>query len=77
MEELISMMVQQDAKNLAETAENIDTSNIIRIALVLKDAKDISILGLRSAHSLAVLLSSTLGFLGKRVRLIVPGTGEM
>jgi DNA-binding MurR/RpiR family transcriptional regulator len=77
VDELISVMVQQDAKNLAETAENLDTGNIIRIAHVLKDAKDINILGLRSAHSLAVLLSSTLGFLGKRVRLIVPGAGEM
>ncbi len=77
VDELISVMVQQDAKNLAETAENLDTRNIIRIAHVLKDAKDINILGLRSAHSLAVLLSSTLGFLGKRVRLIVPGIGEM
>ncbi len=53
------------------------SGNIIRIAHVLKDAKDVNIIGLRSAHSLAVLLSSTLGFLGKRVRLIVPGTGEM
>jgi len=77
VDELVSVTVQQDAKNLAETAENLDTSNIIRIAHVLKDAEDINILGLRSAHSLAVLLSSTLGFLGKRVRLIVPGTGEM
>jgi DNA-binding MurR/RpiR family transcriptional regulator len=77
VDELVSVLVQQDAKNLAETAEDMDISNIIRIAHVLKDAKDINILGLRSAHSLAVLLSSTLGFLGKRVRLIVPGTGEM
>lgn len=77
VDELISAMVQQDARNLVETAENLDLSNIIRIAHVLKDAKDVNIVGLRSAHSLAVLLSSSLGFLGKRVRLIVPGTGEM
>jgi DNA-binding MurR/RpiR family transcriptional regulator len=77
VDELIDSMVQQDVKNLAETAENLDIGNIIRIAHVLKDAKDVNIIGLRSANSLAVLLSSTLGFLGKRVRLIVPGTGEM
>ena len=77
VEELIAAVVQQDAKNLAETAEHLDTDGIIRIARVLKEADAVNIIGLRSAHSLAVLLSSTLGFLGKRVRLIVPGTGEL
>ncbi len=77
VEELIAAVVQQDSKNLAETAANLNVDGIIRIAQVLKDAEEVSIIGLRSAHSLAVLLSSTLGFLGKRVRLIVPGTGEL
>lgn len=77
VEELIAAVVEQDAKNLAEAAARIDTESIIRIARVLKDAEMVNIIGLRSAHSLAVLLSSTLGFLGKKVRLIVPGTGEL
>lgn len=75
--ELIAAVVQQDAKNLAETAADLNPDAIIRIARVLKDAEAIGIIGLRSAHSLAVLLSSTLGFLGKRVRLMIPGTGEL
>jgi len=77
VEELISAIVQQDIKNLAETAAHIDTPGIIRIARVLQEAETVNLVGLRSAHSLAVLLSSTLGFLGKRVRLIMPGTGEL
>ncbi|MGD9975318.1 MAG: MurR/RpiR family transcriptional regulator [Desulfatirhabdiaceae bacterium] len=75
--QLIASVVQQDSKNLLETAEHLDIDRIVGIAHVLKDTEDINIIGLRSAHSLAVLLSSTLGFLGKRVRLIVPGTGEI
>ncbi|MFZ3046771.1 MAG: MurR/RpiR family transcriptional regulator, partial [Desulfatirhabdiaceae bacterium] len=77
VDELISSVVQQDAKNLMEISEHLDVDNIAGVARVLKDVEDISIIGLRSAHSLAVFLSSTLGFLGKRVRLIVPGTGEL
>jgi DNA-binding MurR/RpiR family transcriptional regulator len=77
VEELIAAVVQQDAKNLAETAADLNPEAIIGIARVLKEAEAVNIIGLRSAHSLAVLLASTLGFIGKRVRLIAPGTGEM
>jgi DNA-binding MurR/RpiR family transcriptional regulator len=77
VDELIAATVQQDAKNLADTAADLNPDAIIRIARVLKEAETVNIIGLRSAHSLSVLLSSTLGFLGKRVRLMVPGTGEL
>ena len=71
VDELIAATVQQDAKNLADTAADLNPDAIIRIARVLKEAETVNIIGLRSAHSLSVLLSSTLGFLGKRVRLMV------
>ncbi len=76
-EELVGAVVQQDAKNLAETAAGLNPEALIGIARVLQEAEAVNVIGLRSAHSLAVLLASTLGFIGKRVRLIVPGTGEM
>jgi DNA-binding MurR/RpiR family transcriptional regulator len=75
--DLIAEVVRQDAKNLAQTAVDLKVEHLSRIAQVLKESREIHIIGLRSAHSLAALLASTLGFLGKRVRLIVPGTGEM
>lgn len=77
VEDLVAAVVQQDAKNLAETAADLNTEALIGIARVLKEAETVNVIGLRSAHSLAVLLASTLGFIGKRVRLIAPGTGEM
>jgi len=75
--ELITSVVRQDVKNLSETADLLDVDRIIHIAQRLKEAESIHIIGLRSAHALAVLLSSILGFLGKPVRLLVPGTGEL
>jgi DNA-binding MurR/RpiR family transcriptional regulator len=77
VEELVASVVAQDARNLAETAAHLDRDGIVRAARVLLNAREVGIVGLRSAHALAVMLASTLGFLGKRTRLIVPGTGEM
>jgi DNA-binding MurR/RpiR family transcriptional regulator len=77
VEDLVSAVVQQDADNLARTAAQLQPESVVRMARVLQGAEEIGIIGLRSAHSLAVLLASTLGFLGRRARLIVPGTGEL
>lgn len=77
VEDLIAAVVEKDANNLAQTAEHLDRNSIVRIAQVLAAAREVNIIGMRTAHSLAVMLASTLGFLGKKTRLIVPGSGEM
>ena len=69
--------IQMDIKNISTMAEGISEKNFNQIVARLWKAKQIKVVGLRSAFSMAVYLKFGLQFLGKKVTLIQPCHGDL
>lgn len=68
---------QQDIENITETMKQVYVDDFRRFVKTLNSAKRIVIIGLRSAHSLAVLMGVALEFLQRDVWIVTPGIGDM
>jgi DNA-binding MurR/RpiR family transcriptional regulator len=69
--------IQMDIKNISAMAEAISEKTFSQVVTQLWKAKQIRIIGLRSAFSLAVYLKFGLRFLGKETTLIQPSHGDL
>lgn len=69
--------IQMDIKNISAMAETISEKDFNQVVTLLWKAKKISIIGLRSAFSMAVYLKFGLRFLGKDAELIQPSHGDI
>jgi DNA-binding MurR/RpiR family transcriptional regulator len=76
-ENILFKVLQQDIENINETMKQVSLSDFRRFVKTLNAAKRVVIIGLRSAHSLAVLMGIALGFLQRDVLTISPGIGDM
>jgi DNA-binding MurR/RpiR family transcriptional regulator len=76
-DEIFVKVFQQDIENLSETLKQISAADFMHFVKALNSAKRIVIIGLRSAHSLAVLMGVALEFLQREVWIMTPGIGEM
>jgi DNA-binding MurR/RpiR family transcriptional regulator len=76
-EAILVKVMQQDIENISTTLEQISRDDFKEFIKTLHAAKRIAIVGLRSAHSLAVFMAVALGFLQREVILIQPGIGDM
>jgi len=69
--------IQMDIKNISAMAEAVSEKTFNQVVTQLWKAKQIKIIGLRSAFSLAVYLKFGLRFLGRKVSLIQPSHGDL
>jgi len=77
VEDVLDSIMQADLNNVARTAEILPKETFAAVVKVLKDARDLHILGLRSAYSLAHFLAISMHFLRRSPHLMVPGTHDL
>jgi DNA-binding MurR/RpiR family transcriptional regulator len=76
-ENVLVKVFQQDIENITETMKQVSVDDFRRFVKALNSAKRTVIIGLRSAHSLAVLMGVALEFLQRDVWIVTPGLGDM
>jgi DNA-binding MurR/RpiR family transcriptional regulator len=76
-ENVLAKVFQQDIENITETMKQVSADDFRCFVKTLNSAKRIVIIGLRSAHSLAVLMGVALEFLQRDVWIVKPGIGDM
>lgn len=76
-ENVLVKVFQQDIENITETMKQVSVDDFRRFVKALNSAKRVVIIGLRSAHSLAVLMGVALEFLQRDVWVVTPGIGNM
>ena len=76
-ENVLVKVFHQDIENITETMKQISVDDFRHFVKALNSAKRIVIIGLRSAHSLAVLMGVALEFLQRDVWIVQPGIGDM
>jgi DNA-binding MurR/RpiR family transcriptional regulator len=74
---VLAKVFQQDIENISETMKQVPLDDFRRFVKALNSAKRVVIIGLRSAHSLAVLMGIALEFLQRDVWIVTPGIGDM
>jgi DNA-binding MurR/RpiR family transcriptional regulator len=74
---LIDDVIGNDIENLRATQAQLDHGVIEQVAETLWGARVIYVVGVRSAHSLAVFLHFALRLLGRDSHLLVPGIGDV
>jgi DNA-binding MurR/RpiR family transcriptional regulator len=74
---VLAKVLQQDIENITETLKQVPVADFKRFVRMLNSGRRIVIVGLRSAHSLAVLLGVALEFLQRDVWIVTPGIGDM
>jgi DNA-binding MurR/RpiR family transcriptional regulator len=74
---VLAKVFQQDIENISETLKQVPLDDFRRFVKALNSAKRVVIIGLRSAHSLAVLMGIALEFLQRDVWIVTPGIGDM
>lgn len=77
VEDVLGAIMQADLNNLARTAELLPKETFAEVVRVLKDTRDLHILGMRSAYSLAHFLAMSMHFLRRSPRLMAPGTHDL
>ena len=77
VEDVLDAVMQADLNNLSRTAELIPKETFVQVVRILKETKDLHILGLRSAHALAHFLASAMHFLRRRANLLIPGVRDL
>jgi DNA-binding MurR/RpiR family transcriptional regulator len=74
---ILVKVFQQDIDNISETMKQVSVNDFRHFVKRLNSADRIVIIGLRSAHSLAVLMGVALEFLQREVWIVQPGIGDM
>lgn len=77
IEDVLDSIMQADLNNIARTAELLPKETFVAVVKVLKDARDLHILGLRSAFSLAHFLAISMHFLRRSPHLMGSGTHDL
>jgi DNA-binding MurR/RpiR family transcriptional regulator len=75
--QLADDVLVNDINNLRTTHASLDHGLLIEVAETLWKARRAYIVGVRSAHALAVFLHFALRLLGRDSRLLVPGIGDV
>jgi DNA-binding MurR/RpiR family transcriptional regulator len=74
---LVDDVMMNDINNLRATHNAVDHELILEVAETLWRARTIYVIGVRSAHSVAVFMHFALRLLGRPSRLVVPGIGDV
>lgn len=76
-EDIATKVLQRDIQNISQTLQELSFSDFKKFVDSISAAKRVLIIGLRSAHSLAIFLGVALQFLRKEVWAIRPEIGDM
>ncbi|MEW5909787.1 MAG: MurR/RpiR family transcriptional regulator [Thermodesulfobacteriota bacterium] len=76
-ENVMAKVLQQDVENISETLRQVSIEDFKKFVDTLNSAERTVIIGLRSAHALAVLMGVALEFLQRDVWIVTPGIGDM
>jgi DNA-binding MurR/RpiR family transcriptional regulator len=74
---LIDDVMINDTNNLRATHQALDHGLIVEVAETLWRARRVWVVGVRSAHSVAVFMHFALRLLGRDSRLVTPGIGDV
>jgi DNA-binding MurR/RpiR family transcriptional regulator len=74
---LVDDVIGNDIENLRATQTQLDRELIVQVAETLWRAHAIYVVGVRSAHALAVFAHFAFRLLGRRSHLLVPGIGDV
>lgn len=75
--DIVTKVLQTDIDNIAQTLEQTSIFEFRQFVKGIASADRILIVGLRSAHALAIFLGVALEFLQKNVWVLQPGIGDM
>lgn len=75
--DIVTKVLQTDIDNIAQTLEQTSIFEFRQFVKGIASADRIIIVGLRSAHALAIFLGVALEFLQKNVWVLQPGIGDM
>ena len=75
--DVLQVVMRADLSNLAQTLETTSQETFAKVVEQLRRAGEVYVIGLRSAHALAVFLASALKVLGRRVQLLTPGFDDV
>lgn len=75
--DIVTKVLQADINNIAHTLEQTSIFEFRQFVKGIASADRIIIVGLRSAHALAIFLGVALEFLQKNVWVLQPGIGDM
>ena len=77
VDDVMPSVFQTDLANLKALAETVSRDVFRKVVEELHKRDRIHIIGLRSAHALAVFLTSAMRYLGREVHLVTPGAGDI
>ncbi len=77
LEDVLQAVMRADLANLMQTAETTSLETYRGVVEHMSRVQEVHVIGLRSAHALAVFLASALKVLGRRVHLITPGFDDV
>ena len=77
VEGVLRSVLQADLANLETLAANLSAAAFEQFVRNLAPRREVHVVGLRSAHSLALFLTSALRYMGRRVHPVVPGVGDL
>ncbi|MDH4264666.1 MAG: MurR/RpiR family transcriptional regulator [Deltaproteobacteria bacterium] len=75
--DIVTKVLQTDIENIAQTLQQTSILEFRQFVKGIASADRIFIVGLRSAHALAIFLGVALEFLQKNVWVLQPGIGDM
>lgn len=75
--DVVARVFAGDLENLRRTQQEVDRAALDRAAALILGARQVFVMGLRSAHALAVILHFGLELTLGRSRLLVPGIGDL
>lgn len=75
--DVVGRVFASDLENLRQTHQELNRAALDRAAATMLGARQVFVIGLRSAHALAVILHFGLELTLGRSRLLVPGIGDL
>lgn len=75
--QLADDVIKNDIENLEATRRTLDQGVLLAVADRIWQARRVYLLGMRSAHSVALFLHFALRLLGRDSRLMTPGIGDL
>ena len=75
--DVLPAVLGADRANLKALAQTVSAGTFVQVVEELHGRDKMHLIGLRSAHTLAVFLTSAMRYLGREVHLITPGVGDI
>jgi len=75
--DIITQIFQTEMRNLSNTFRDLSKETLEEVINAIYNARKVFIIGLRTSHSLALLLYLSLRYIHKETQLVTPGMGDI